>query len=92
MKMKDDPDFKKHNQRAFEVTADELRQFVEQWEELALEKADLGTQQAAVMAEAKARGYDTKAIRRIIALRKFKPDDLAEQEAVLDVYRKALGI
>jgi uncharacterized protein (UPF0335 family) len=90
--MKDDPDFRRHNQRAFEVTADELRQFIEQAEALDAERKEIADQRAAVMAEAKARGYDTKIIRRIIALRKRKPDDVAEEEAVLDIYKSALGM
>ena len=43
------------------------------------------------MAEAKGRGYDTKVLRKIIALRKRKPDDIAEEEAVLELYKSALG-
>jgi uncharacterized protein (UPF0335 family) len=45
-----------------------------------------------VMAEAKGRGYDTKALRKIIALRKRDRDDLAEEEAVMEVYKAALGM
>ena len=44
------------------------------------------------MAEAKGRGYDTKVLRKIIALRKRKPDDIAEEEAVLELYKTALGM
>ncbi|MEM7076383.1 MAG: DUF2312 domain-containing protein [Pseudomonadota bacterium] len=77
---------------AFRVTADELRQFVERFERLEAEKKDIADQQKEVMAEAKARGYDTRAMRKIIALRKRDKDDLAEEEAVLDVYKAALGM
>jgi uncharacterized protein (UPF0335 family) len=45
-----------------------------------------------VMAEAKGRGYDTKALRKIIAMRKRDRDDLAEEEAMLDLYKSALGM
>jgi len=76
----------------YAVTADELRQFVERYEHLEAEKKDIADQQKEVMAEAKGRGYDTKALRTIIALRKKKPDDLAEEEAVLEVYKAALGM
>jgi len=78
--------------KAYDVTADELRQFVERYEHLDAEKKDITDQQKEVMAEAKGRGYDVKALRRIIALRKQKPDDIAEQEAVLDLYKAALGM
>jgi len=44
------------------------------------------------MAEAKARGYDTKVMRKVIALRKREPDDIAEEEAVMEMYKEALGM
>lgn len=90
--MKDDPDFRKHNQDAFNVTADELRQFVERFEQLEAEKKDIAEQQKEVMAEAKGRGYDTKVMKIVIALRKRKADDIAEEQAVLDMYKQALGM
>ncbi|MBN8291713.1 DUF2312 domain-containing protein [Rhodobacter sp. NTK016B] len=77
---------------AYDVTADELRSFVERYEHLEAEKKDITDQQKEVMAEAKGRGYDTKALRKIIALRKKKPDEIAEEEAVLDLYKAALGM
>jgi uncharacterized protein (UPF0335 family) len=76
----------------YAVTADELRQFVERFEQLEAEKQDLAEQQKEVMAEAKGRGYDTKVLRMIIAERKIAPDTLEEQEAVLELYRAALGM
>ncbi len=90
--MKDDADFRKHNQQAYDVTADELRQFIERMEQLESEKKDIAEQQKEVMAEAKGRGYDTRVMRKIIALRKRKPDDIAEEEAVLEMYKAALGM
>jgi uncharacterized protein (UPF0335 family) len=74
------------------VAAEELRQFIERFERLEAEKKDIADQQKEVMAEAKARGYDTKVMRKVIALRKREPDDIAEEEAVLDLYRQALGM
>ena len=44
------------------------------------------------MAEAKARGYDIKALRRIIAMRKKHPEDIAEEESVVELYREVLGM
>lgn len=76
----------------YAVTADELRQFVERLEQLEAEKRDLAEQIKEAMAEAKGRGYDTKALRKILALRKRKPDDVAEEEAVLEAYKAALGM
>lgn len=76
----------------YSVTADELRQFIERYEQLESEKKDVAEQQKEVMAEAKGRGYDTKVMKQVIALRKRKPDDIAEEEAVLEMYKSALGM
>ena len=76
----------------YAVTADELRQFIERFEQLDAEKKDVADQQKELMAEAKGRGYDTKVMRKVIAMRKRKPDELAEEEAVLELYKTALGM
>lgn len=76
----------------YRVTADELRQFVERFERLDEEKKNIADLQKELMAEAKGRGYDTSALRKIIAMRKRDRDDLAEEEAVLEMYRQALGM
>lgn len=76
----------------YRVTAEELRQFIERYERLEAEKKDIADQQKEVMAEAKGRGYDTKVIRKVIALRKRDKDDIAEEEAVLEMYKSALGM
>ncbi|MCU0902434.1 MAG: DUF2312 domain-containing protein [Tabrizicola sp.] len=76
----------------YAVTADELRQFIERYEDLESEKADIAEMQKELMAEAKGRGYDTAVMRQVIALRKRKPDQIAEQEAVLELYKAALGM
>lgn len=76
----------------YRVTAAELRQFVERYERLEQERRDLADQQKEVMAEAKGRGYDTRILRRIVALRKRDRDDIAEEEAVLALYKEALGM
>jgi uncharacterized protein (UPF0335 family) len=77
---------------SYSVTAEELRQFIERIEQLDAEKADLAEQAKDVMAEAKGRGYDTKVIRKVIALRKRKPDEIAEEEAIMEMYKAALGM
>lgn len=74
------------------VTADELRQFIERAEQLASEKKDVAEQEKELFAEAKGRGFDTKVMKKVIALRKRKADDVAEEEAILDVYKYALGM
>lgn len=73
-------------------TAEELKSFIERVERLEEEKAEIAEQIKEVMAEAKGRGYDTKVMRKIIALRKRDRDDIAEEEAVMEMYRAALGM
>ncbi|MFC0279737.1 MULTISPECIES: DUF2312 domain-containing protein [Falsigemmobacter] len=77
---------------AYAVTADELRQFIERFEQLEAEKKDVTEQQKELLAEAKGRGYDTKVMKKLITLRKRKPDDIAEEEAILEMYKAALGM
>ena len=76
----------------YKVTADELRQFLERFERLEIEKKDIADQQKEVMAEAKSRGYDTRIMRKIVSLRKRDLEDLAEEEAILSMYKTALGM
>jgi uncharacterized protein (UPF0335 family) len=78
--------------QAYSVAADELRQFIEQFEQLDAEKKDITERQKEVMGEAKARGYDTKVMKKIVALRKRDRDDIAEEEAILEMYKQALGM
>lgn len=77
---------------AYGVAAGELKQFVERWERLEAEKKEIADQQKEVMAEAKGCGYDTKVMRKVIALRKRDKDDIAEEQAVLEMYCSALGM
>lgn len=77
---------------SYDVTAAELRSFIERFEHLEAEKKAVAEQQKEVMAEAKARGYDTKVMRKVIALRKRDKNEIAEEEAVLEMYKAALGM
>ena len=74
------------------AAGEELRQFIERYERLDAEKKDIANDQKEVMAEAKGRGYDTKVIRKLIAIRKRDANDLAEEEAVMEMYMAALGM
>lgn len=76
----------------YSVTADELRQFVERIEHLEAEKKEISDQVKEVMAELKGRGYDVKAVREILKIRKSDADDIAEQEAIVEMYKAALGM
>ncbi|MFV2034634.1 MAG: DUF2312 domain-containing protein [Halocynthiibacter sp.] len=80
------------SENSYRVSADELRQFIERLERLDAEKKDIADQHKEVLAEAKGRGYDTGIMRKVIALRKREPGDVAEEEAVLDIYKEALGM
>jgi len=77
---------------AYNVAADEITQFVERAERLGAEKRDISDQEKELYAEAKGRGYDTKILKKVVALRARDPNDVAEEEAVLDSYKSALGM
>ncbi len=74
------------------VTREELRAFIERYERLEDEKQQIAGHQKEVMAEAKARGYDTRVMRKVIALRKKDPQQVSEEEAILELYKQALGM
>lgn len=78
--------------KAYEVAVDEIRQVIERFEQLEAERKDVMDRQKELMAEAKGRGYDTKVLRKVIAIRRRKPDEVAEEEAVLELYKTALGM
>ncbi|WP_370286939.1 DUF2312 domain-containing protein [Pseudooceanicola nanhaiensis] len=90
--MKNTPADEEVKDAAYRVTTNELRSFIERFERLDAEKKDLADQQKELMAEAKARGYDPKVMRKVIALRKRDKDDIAEEEAVFEMYKEALGM
>jgi uncharacterized protein (UPF0335 family) len=76
-----------------EMAADErLRLLIERIERLEEEKKGIGDDIKDVYSEAKSTGYDAKIMRQIVRLRKMKPDDRREMEAVLETYKNALGI
>ena len=77
---------------SYRVAGEELRQFVERFERLEIEKKDISDQQKEVMAEAKSSGYDTRIMRKIVSLRKRDLEDVAEEEAILSMYKTALGM
>lgn len=74
------------------VAADQLKQIVERIERLEEEKKALAADIKDVYAEAKANGFDTKALRKIVSLRKQDRDERMEEEAVLELYKQALGL
>lgn len=74
------------------VARDQLRTIVERIERLEEEKKSIADDIKDVYAEAKANGFDTKALRKIVAIRKQDQNERLEQEAVLDTYMAALGM
>ena len=74
------------------VAADELRLLIERAERLEEEKRGIADDIKDVMGEAKGRGYDPKAIRKIMSIRKKKKEEYQEEEAILEVYMQALGM
>jgi uncharacterized protein (UPF0335 family) len=74
------------------VSNDQLRLFMERIERLDEEKKGIADDIRDVFSEAKSQGYDTKIMRQILRLRKMEPHDRAEMEALLDVYKSALGL
>ena len=74
------------------VSADQLRLFIERIERLEEEKKGIADDVKDVYAEAKANGYDTKTMRAIVRLRKMEKNARDEMDALLDTYRNALGL
>lgn len=74
------------------IAADELRLLIERAERLESEKQGIADDIKDVMGEAKSRGYDPKAIRKIIALRRKKREAVQEEQAILETYLSALGM
>jgi|TARA_B100001063_G_scaffold237275_1_gene258018 uncharacterized protein (UPF0335 family) len=80
------------NDNVYRVTREEIRSFVERIENLNIEKNEISEQQKDVFAEAKSRGYDTRILRKVVSMRKRDPQDLSEEEAILEIYREALDL
>jgi len=74
------------------IAADQLASYVERIERLEEEKANLRADIKEVYGEAKALGYDVKILRQIIRLRKMEDHERTEQEEILEVYKRALGM
>lgn len=74
------------------IAADQLRLFIERIERLEEEKKGIADDIKDVYAEMKGTGFDTKAVRTIIRLRKQEEAERQEAEAILDLYKAALGM
>lgn len=74
------------------IAADRLRSLIERVERLDEERKALTSDIKDIFAEAKSAGFDVKVMRQLIAIRKREPADVEEQEMLLDVYRRSLGM
>jgi uncharacterized protein (UPF0335 family) len=74
------------------IAGERLRSLIERIERLEEEKRTLAADIKEVYAKAKGSGFDTKIMRQLIKIRRMDKDDLDEQEALLDVYKRALGM
>lgn len=74
------------------VEAPKLRSYIERIERLEEDKAGIAADVRDVFAEAKSNGFDVKTMRQVIKLRKMKANDRTEQEYMLELYKRALGM
>ena len=74
------------------IAADRLRSIVDRIERLEEERKALGSDIKDIYAEAKSAGFDVKVLRQLIRIRKQEAAEVEEQETMLDVYRRALGM
>jgi uncharacterized protein (UPF0335 family) len=74
------------------IAGDRLKSLIERIERLEEEKRTLSADIKEVYAEAKGTGFDTKIMRQIIRIRRMDKDDVDEQETLLDIYKRALGM
>ncbi len=72
--------------------ADQLRSFVERIERLEEEKSSIAADISEIYKEAKSTGFDTAIMRQVVKLRKMDRAARTEQEAILDLYKAALGM
>ncbi len=81
-----------NHETAHRFAKDQLKAFIERVERLEEEKKALSDDIRDVYAEAKGNGYDVKALRTIVRLRKMDADERKEQESILETYMHALGM
>ncbi len=74
------------------IAADRLRSIIERIERLEEERKSLADDIKDIYAEAKSAGFDVKVVRQVVRLRKQEPAEVEEQETLLDLYRRALGM
>ncbi len=74
------------------IAGDQLKSYIERIERLEEEKATLTADIREVFSEAKGNGFDVKIMRQVIKIRKMDKEDVQEQEELLDLYKRAIGM
>lgn len=74
------------------IAGDRLRSLIDRIERLEEERKALGSDIKDIYAEAKSAGFDVKVLRQLIRIRKQEPADVEEQETLLDLYKRAIGM
>lgn len=74
------------------IAGERLRSIVDRIERLEEERKALGSDIKDIYSEAKSAGFDVKVLRQLIRIRKQEPAEIEEQETLLDVYRRAIGM
>ncbi|MBF0141846.1 MAG: DUF2312 domain-containing protein [Magnetococcales bacterium] len=74
------------------IAGEQLRQYIERIERLEEEKGEIATMIRETYAEAKNNGFEPKVMRQIVRIRKMEPHQVDEEEALLDLYKRALGM
>jgi uncharacterized protein (UPF0335 family) len=74
------------------VAGERLRSIVERIERLEEERKALASDIKDIYSEAKSAGFDVKVLRQLIRIRKQEPAEIEEQETLLDIYRRAIGM
>lgn len=87
-----EPSIGHNSEPATKFAKDQLKSIIERIERLEEEKKTISDDIRDIYAESKGNGYDVKALRTIVRLRKQDPNELAEQETILDTYKHALGM
>lgn len=90
--LKNDRATARQDRESAQVAGKKLKQFIERVERLEEEKAGLSSDIRDVYAEAKGNGFDTKIIRKVIALRKLPDQERNEQDELLELYKAAIGM
>jgi uncharacterized protein (UPF0335 family) len=88
----DDTEAKSPKTETGGIAADRLRSIIERIERLEEERKALGSDIKDIYSEAKSAGFDVKIVRQLIRIRKQEPAEVEEQETLLDIYRRALGM